>query len=68
MSWVLVLVALVNEAGYIYAENEVQGLYPSMNECFEARDYLVKSINIKPGIGYQALCIGLENDLEPLDK
>lgn len=53
LEWVLVLNLLVGSG----VQASVIEVYPTMTECFTARDKTVEEIIGKPIVGYQVICI-----------
>lgn len=52
MAWLLV--GILIEDGMIYTKP--LGIYPSMNHCFEIREYVMRQA-IQPKLNYETVCI-----------
>lgn len=52
MKYILVLIALMGDTPI----SDKEGVYDTMNECFDAREIMVEKIG-RPIIGWQAICI-----------
>ena len=56
--WVLFVILL--EANRYYVSPN--GIYPSMNDCFEAREYVMQTAP-QPKMNYDAICIQTNHDI-----
>ena len=64
MTWVLVLVAVLN-TGEVVAQNE--GEFDNIHDCFWAREYIIDamgSIDGNPPNGFQAVCIKTDDNIQ----
>ena len=52
MKWILFAILIQGEGYAVYP----QGLYLTMQDCFEARDYFLSTAP-KPKLNYEAVCI-----------
>lgn len=52
MMWILFVILLESDRYYV----SPQGMYPTMDGCFEARDFFIATAP-QPKINYEAICI-----------
>ena len=56
--WILFVILLDAERYYV----SPNGVYPSMSDCFEARDFFMSTAP-QPKVNYDAICIKTDLDI-----